>query len=179
VRGGEVPIVSLKIFNLIFLEAPRCAKVEVAGVFIPEGAIFNFRPLPPVGGTFEVFLAEMGFCQGTKVLLEGGEGAVFLQPVKKGDDGTTVEQVDGWQPSFPGPGAGSSPDPFEAKAKSTDRREVRVVWTDAIPVASDKVGKSRMGQPGVFHTEDGTSRGLGGGFKVDRNMVRGGAGRRG
>jgi hypothetical protein len=77
-RENDVAIVVIQIFDLIFLKAARRAKVEVAGVLIPEGAVFNFRPLPPVGGTFEVFLAEMGFCQGAKVLLEGGEGAVLL-----------------------------------------------------------------------------------------------------
>jgi hypothetical protein len=62
VREGKVAIIRFEIFDLIFLEAPRGTKVEVARVFVAEGTVFNLSSLPPVGGTLEVFLTEVGFC---------------------------------------------------------------------------------------------------------------------
>jgi hypothetical protein len=61
VREGKVAIIRFKIFDLIFLEAPRGTEVEVARVLVAEGTIFILSSLPPVGGTLEVFLAEVGF----------------------------------------------------------------------------------------------------------------------
>jgi hypothetical protein len=66
VRGGEIAIIGLQAFNLILLEAPRSAEVEVAGILIAESAIFYLRPLSPVGGPLKVFLAEVVFGKGTK-----------------------------------------------------------------------------------------------------------------
>jgi hypothetical protein len=87
VREGEVAIVSFKIFDLIFLEATRGTKVKVARVLIAEGAVFDLSSLSPVGSTLEVFLAEMSFCKGAKVMLQRGEVAVFLKSIEEGNDG--------------------------------------------------------------------------------------------
>jgi hypothetical protein len=62
VGKDHIAILILEVFDLIFLEAPRGTKVEVARVFVAEGTVFNLSSLPPVGGTLEVFLTEVGFC---------------------------------------------------------------------------------------------------------------------
>jgi hypothetical protein len=46
VLESEVPIVGFKIFYLVFLDAPRGTKVEIAGVFIAEGAMLYFLGVP-------------------------------------------------------------------------------------------------------------------------------------
>jgi hypothetical protein len=72
------------------LQASRGAKVEVARVFVSQDAVFDLSSLPPVGCTLEILLAEVGFCEGAKVVLQLGEVAVFLKSIKKRDDRTTV-----------------------------------------------------------------------------------------
>jgi hypothetical protein len=62
----HIAILVLKIFYLIFPEAPRGAEVEVPGVFIAQDAVFDFRPLPPVGCFARDLLTEGSFCKGAE-----------------------------------------------------------------------------------------------------------------
>jgi hypothetical protein len=58
---GDIAILILEVFYLVFLEAAGGAKVKVAGVFVAQDAVFDFCTLPPVGRFVGDFLAESSF----------------------------------------------------------------------------------------------------------------------
>jgi hypothetical protein len=66
VGKDHIAILILEVFDLIFLDAPRSAEVEVPGVFIAQDAVFDFRPLPPVGCFARDLLTEGSFCKGAE-----------------------------------------------------------------------------------------------------------------
>jgi hypothetical protein len=50
VRKHRIGFVVVKDFDLVLPQAPRGTKVEISRVFVAEGAVLDFGPLPPVGG---------------------------------------------------------------------------------------------------------------------------------
>jgi hypothetical protein len=46
--------------------------MEIARVFIAEGAVLNFGPLPPVGSPVRVFITKINLNKGAKALFKAG-----------------------------------------------------------------------------------------------------------
>jgi hypothetical protein len=145
VGEGDVTIISLQIFDLVFLQTARGAEVEVAGVFITKGAIFNFSALPPIGSSVKILLAQMSLGQGSESGLKGGESAVFFELIQKGDDRTTVEKIDGWHFPFPSPSSSRGPNSLEPEAEFAHMGKMGVGRGNAVPVGGYKGRKGGMG----------------------------------
>jgi hypothetical protein len=69
VRKDRVTVVRIQGFDLIFAQAARGAKMEVPGVLIAKGAMFDFGALSPISGFVIVFLAKVQLGQRAKARL--------------------------------------------------------------------------------------------------------------
>jgi hypothetical protein len=56
VGESDVPVVSLKILDLVLLKTTKGAEMKIARIFIAQGAVFNFCALPPIGSPVRFFL---------------------------------------------------------------------------------------------------------------------------
>jgi hypothetical protein len=93
VSENRIAILLIEDLNLVFAQTTGSAQVEVAGVFISKGAVFNFGALAPVGGLGIVDFTEMIFNHATKGKFKRGEVARFFESVKEGDDRTAIGKV--------------------------------------------------------------------------------------
>jgi hypothetical protein len=48
VRENSIAVISIQGFDLVFAQAARGAKMEVSGVLIAKGAMFDFGALSPI-----------------------------------------------------------------------------------------------------------------------------------
>jgi hypothetical protein len=151
---------------LVFSKATRGAKVKIAGVFVSKSNIFDFSSLPPIGGTFIVFCAKVGFGQETETALKRQEKPSFLKPIQEGNDGSTVDKVERRKLTVSSPRPGRTADALELKAEPPNRGEVGMGRTDTEPVVGDNWGKGRMEKPGVFKAENRATRSFGGNREV-------------
>jgi hypothetical protein len=111
-RGDDIAILILKVFNLVLPEATRGAKVKVVGVLIAQDAVFDFCTLPPVSCFIGDFLAEGSFGKVTEPMFQGGKIPMFLKAVEERYDSAAVEEVDGWELPVLSPGSSCRADPF-------------------------------------------------------------------
>jgi hypothetical protein len=109
---GDIAILILKVFSLVFSEANGGAKVKVAGVFVAQDAVFDFCTLPLVGCFVGDFLAERSFGKVAELFFQGREVSMFLEAVEERDGSTTVKEVDGREFSVLSPGSSGRADPF-------------------------------------------------------------------
>jgi hypothetical protein len=72
VGENRVAVVIIQVFDLVLLQAPRGAKMEISRVFISEGAALNFGPLPPIGSPVRVFVAKIDLDKRAKALFKAG-----------------------------------------------------------------------------------------------------------
>jgi hypothetical protein len=68
---GDIAILILEVFYLVFPEAAGGTEVKVVGVLVAQDAVFDFCTLPPVGRFVGDFLAESGFGKVTELLFQG------------------------------------------------------------------------------------------------------------
>jgi hypothetical protein len=73
---GDIAILILEVFYLVFPEAAGGTEVEVVGVLVAQDAVFDFCTLPPVGHFIGDFLAESGFGKVTELLFQGRDSEV-------------------------------------------------------------------------------------------------------
>jgi hypothetical protein len=66
VRENRVAVIGIQGFDLVFAQAARGAKMEVSGVLITKGAMFDFGAMSPISGLVIVFLAKVQFGQRAK-----------------------------------------------------------------------------------------------------------------
>ena len=153
--------------------------MEVSCVVISKSAVPDFCSLSPVSGLKRIETTKGSFSEGPKTNFKRSQGEVFLENVDKVDDGSTISQVDGGEMSRMGPSAGSSPNPFEAKAKLANGGEVFVSSHNTVPVDVRKGDGSLMREPDVIQPKNGTAGHSRGGFKMKRDMIRHGPDRGG
>jgi hypothetical protein len=178
-RENDVAVLVVQIFDLIFLEAARRAKVEVMPVLIAKDAVFDFCPLSPVGRFIRDSLAKVIFREGAKAKLQDRHVSKLFKLIQEGNDSATVEEVNGREFSRPGPRTSFRSDPLEFKAEASHGGKVGVVWAYAIPVGSNQRSEGGMFEPGIFQAEDSAPRRFRGSSQVEGHMVRGGSGRGG
>jgi hypothetical protein len=77
-REHRIGVVIVKDFDLVLSKTAGSAKMEVARVFISEGAIFVLGPLPPVGGPITVNPAKLIFGKSAQARFQSGETPDFF-----------------------------------------------------------------------------------------------------
>ena len=128
--------------------------MEVSCVVISKSAVPDFCSLSPVSGLKRIEATKGSFSEGSKTNFRRIQDAVFLENVDKVDAGSTISQVDGGEASRMGPSAGSSPNPFEAKAKLANGGEVCMTSRNTVPVDVRKGDESLMREPVVIQPEN-------------------------
>jgi hypothetical protein len=109
-----IAVLIIKDLDLVLSEPTRGAQVKISGVFVAKGDVFNFCPLTPVSGSIRVLLAEIGFGERSKALLQVREVANLFKFVQEGDDSMAVDKVKRRKFAISGPSPGKTSDALKS-----------------------------------------------------------------
>jgi hypothetical protein len=115
----------------------------------------------------------MAFSKVAKAFFKRGEVSSFFKAIQEGDDGLTVEKVNGRKFAFYGPGPHSRSNPFQSETKIADWRKVRVHVPDTVPIGRDQRREIGVSKQRVFHSKNGAPRYSRGSRQMKGDMVRG------